>query len=51
MEEGVDSGVFADISLTREAPKVMLNESDVYGLVLNLATIKKDVDRLIEDRG
>ena len=51
MEEGVDSGIFADISHTKEAPKVVLKESDVYGLVLNLWAVKREVDRLIEVRG
>lgn len=51
MEEGVDSGIFTDISLTKEAPKVVLKGSDVYGLVLNLLTVKEDVDRLIKSRG
>ena len=51
MEEGLDSGIFANISLTGEAPKVVLNESVVYSLVLNLLAVKKDVDRLIKDRG
>ena len=51
MEEGVDSGIFTDISMTKEAPKVVLKGSDVYGLVLNLLAVKEDVDRLIEFRG
>lgn len=51
MEQGVDSGIFTDIRLTKEAPKVVLQRSDVYGLVLNLLAVKEDVDRLIEFRG
>lgn len=42
-----ESGMWASSRLSKEAPKIVLGEHDVYAFVVNLVPIKDEVDRLL----
>lgn len=48
MKEGKDSGIFTDMNLEKEEPKIILGDKYSYAFVVNLLLIKEEVDKLVD---